>query len=144
MADTAQRTMSITRSQAGVMTARNVRGGTLVVGDGSDGDFSPSELLLAALASCTAIDVDTLTSRRAEPTSFEVRVDATKVRDELGNRLQDIVVTFRVAFPEGPAGDAAREVLPEAVRRSHDRLCTVGRTIETGPEIGTLIEDPAG
>ena len=126
------------------MTARNVRGGTLIVGNGSDGGFSPTELLLAALASCTAIDVDTLTSRRAEPTSFEVRVDATKVRDELGNRLQDLVVTFRVAFPEGPAGDAAREVLPEAVRRSHNRLCTVGRTIETGPEIGTRIEDPAG
>ena len=126
------------------MTARNVRGGTLVVGNGSDEGFSPSELLLAALASCTAIDVDVLTSRRAEPTSFEVRVDATKVRDELGNRLQDLVVTFRVAFPEGPAGDAAREVLPEAVRRSHNRLCTVGRTIETGPVIGTRIEDPAG
>ena len=126
------------------MTARNVRGGTLVVGDGSDGGFKPTELLLAALASCTAIDVDVLTSRRAEPTSFEVRVDATKVRDELGNRLQDLVVTFRVAFPEGPAGDAAREVLPEAVRRSHNRLCTVGRTIETAPEIGTRIEDPAG
>jgi len=126
------------------MTARNVRGGTLVVGDGSDGSFLPTELLLAALASCTAIDVDVLTSRRAEPTSFEVRVDATKVRDELGNRLQDLVVTFRVGFPEGPAGDAAREVLPEAVRRSHHRLCTVGRTIETGPGIGTRIEDPAG
>jgi putative redox protein len=144
MADTAHRTMSVTRSDGGVMTARNVRDGTLVVGDGSDERFSPTELLLAALASCTAIDVDTLTSRRAEPTSFEVRVDATKVRDELGNRLQDLVVTFRVAFPEGPAGDAAREVLPEAVRRSHNRLCTVGRTIETGPAVGTRIEDPAG
>ena len=126
------------------MTARNVRGGTLVVGDGTNEGFSPTELLLAAMASCTAIDVDTLTSRRAEPTAFEVRVDATKVRDELGNRLQDLVVTFRLAFPEGPAGDAAREVLPEAVRRSHDRLCTVGRTIETGPAIDTRIEDPAG
>ena len=122
------------------MTARNVRGGTLVVGDGSDGGFSPTELLLAALASCTAIDVDTLTSRRAEPTAFEVRVDATKVRDELGNRLQDLVVTFRLAFPEGPAGDAAREVLPEAVRRSHDRLCTVSRTIELGTPVATRVE----
>jgi uncharacterized OsmC-like protein len=144
MADTAHRTMSVTRSEGGVMTARNVRGGALVVGDGTNEGFSPTELLLAAMASCTAIDVDTLTSRRAEPTAFEVRADATKVRDELGNRLQDLVVTFRVGFPDGPAGDAAREVLPEAVRRSHDRLCTVGRTIETGPAIDTRIEDPAG
>jgi uncharacterized OsmC-like protein len=30
-------------------------------------------------------------------------------------------------------------VLPEVVRQSHDRLCTVGRTIETGVPIATRI-----
>jgi len=144
MTTNAHRELTVTRSENGVMTAHNVRGGELVVGNGEGDGFTPTELLLAGLASCTAIDVDTLTSRRAEPSTFEVRVDAEKVRDERGNRLQDIVVTFRIGFPDGPAGDAAREVLPEAVRRSHARLCTVGRTIETGPQITNRIEDPAG
>jgi putative redox protein len=49
-------------------------------------------------------------------------------------------VTFRVAFPAGEAGDAARAVLPDIVRQSHDRLCTVSRTIELGTPVSTRIE----
>ena len=41
-----------------------------------------------------------------------MQVDAEKVRDDGGNRLQDLAVTFRVAFPDGTGGDAARELLP--------------------------------
>ncbi len=106
---------------------------------GGDTDFTPTELLLVAIASCTAIDVDTLTSRRAEPTAFEVVAEADKVRDEEGNHLTDITVTFRLEFPAGEAGDAARVVLPDAVKKSHDRICTVGRTVELGPPITARI-----
>jgi putative redox protein len=31
-------------------------------------------------------------------------------------------------------------VLPEAVRQSHDRLCSVGRTVEIGTPITARIE----
>ena len=134
------RTVTVHRDPAGVLHARNVRGGTLPVGHGDGGDFTPTELLLAAISACTAADVDSLTSRRAEPDTFAVQVEALKVRDEDGNRLSDVTVTFRVAFPAGPGGDAARAVLPEAVRRSHDRLCTVGRTVELATPIETRIE----
>ena len=54
------------------------------------------------------------------------------MRDDDGNHLTDIHITFHLEFPDGEAGDAARAVLPEAVQRSHDRLCTVGRTVELG------------
>jgi putative redox protein len=37
-------------------------------------------------------------------------------------------------------GDAARAVLPDAVKKSHDRLCTVSRTVELGTPIATRIE----
>jgi putative redox protein len=50
------------------------------------------------------------------------------------------VVTFQIAFPSGPGGDQARAVLPDVVAKSHDRLCTVGRTVETGTPIATSIE----
>jgi putative redox protein len=140
MAAPTHRTVSLTRAASGVLTARNVRGGTLVVGSGDGDGFTPTELLLTAIGSCTGVDVATLTARRAEPDTFEVAVDAEKVRDDDGNRLQDLVVTFRVVFPAGAAGDAARELLPEAVRRSHDRLCTVGRTVELGTPVATRIE----
>ena len=134
------RTVTVTRTDGGTFNARNVRGGTMPVGDGEGSDFTPTELLLSAIASCTAIDVDILVTRRAEPTSFEVQVEADKVRDDAGNRLENIVVTFRVSLPAGPNGDAAREVLPEAVVRSHDWICTVGRTVENGTPISTRID----
>ncbi len=132
--------VSITRISRGRYKATAESGSTLHFGEGDD-EFSAVELLLAALGGCTAIDVDYLTSRRAEPTSFEVLVDAEKVKDpEHGNRLADVTITFRLRFPEGPEGDAARAVLPAAVQSSHDRLCTVGRTVELPTPVATQIE----
>jgi uncharacterized OsmC-like protein len=95
--------------------------------------------MLAAIGACTAVDVDVLTSRRAEPTAFTVEVGAEKIRDALGNRLTDIAVTFHVSFPEGEGGDAARELLPGAVRRSHDSLCTVSKTVELGTPVSSTV-----
>jgi putative redox protein len=139
MTQDTHRQVSIARVAAGKYTVTNERGGTIPVGTGTDGEFTPVELLLAAIGACTAVDVDVLTSRRAEPASFTVEVGAEKVRDALGNRLADIAVTFHVSFPEGEGGDAARALLPGAVRRSHDSLCTVGKTVELGTPIATEI-----
>jgi uncharacterized OsmC-like protein len=139
MAQDTHRQVSIARDAAGKYTVTNERGGTIPVGTGGDGEFTPVELLLAAIGACTAIDVDILTSRRAEPTAFTVEVGAEKVRDALGSRLTDIAVTFHVAFPEGEGGDAARELLPGAVRRSHDSLCTVSKTVELGTPVTSKV-----
>src|SRR5215469_16747325 len=102
--DNAPRRVTIDRVRSGQYTATNARGGTISVGGGDDADFTPVELLLTAIAACTSIDVDIVTSRRAEPDSFQVQVEGTKVRDDKGNHLKDIAVTFSVAFPEGEAG----------------------------------------
>jgi len=138
--DSAHRSVRLERVQTGRYTAINARGGQISVSTGDDTDFTPVELLLVAMGGCTAADVDFLTSRRAEPDRFEVLVDAEKVRDEHGNHLTDLVITFRVSFPDGEAGDRARVVLPDAVQKSHDRLCTVSRTIELGTPITNRIE----
>ena len=134
------RNVSVERVASGKFAAVNSRGGRITFGTGGDADFTPTELLLAAIGGCTSIDVDILTSRRAEPESFAVLVDATKVRDEAGNRLTDIEVTFRITFPAGEQGDEARAILPDVVRKSHDKLCTVGRTVELGTPIATRVE----
>lgn len=134
------RSVTITRTSAGRYTAVNGRGGSLDFGTGDVDDFTPVELFLTAIGGCTAVDVDILTTRRAEPASFAVQVDGDKVRDEAGNRMEELSVTFTVRFPEGEGGDAARALLPDAVQRSHDRLCTVSRTVELGAPVATLIE----
>lgn len=109
--------------------ATNPRGGVLPIGGGDDPDFSPVELLLAAVASCAAIDVEYITAKRAAPESYDVHVEADKVRDDQGNHLTNIKVVFDLVFPEGEAGDAARSVLPSAIEKSRDRICTVSRTV---------------
>jgi uncharacterized OsmC-like protein len=139
MAQDTHRQVGIERVAAGKYTVTNERGGTIEVGSGADGEFTPVELLLTAIGTCTAVDVDVLTSRRAEPAAFTVEVGAEKLRDALGSRLTDIAVTFHVSFPEGEGGDAARELLPGAVRRSHDSLCTVSKTVELGTPVKSEI-----
>lgn len=143
MASDPRRSVALERIGPERFRATNVRGGTLEVGSGGgDATFSPVELLLVAMAACSGIDVDILTSRRAEPTRFAIDVEALKVRDEGGNRLDDITVTFNASFPEGPEGDAAREVYPDAVRRSHDRLCTVTRTVVLPTRVSAVVAEP--
>ncbi len=141
MSQETHRQVKIERIASTRYTVTNERGGQITVGSGGGTDFTPVELLLAAIGGCTAIDVDILTSRRAEPDSFAVDVAAEKVRDEKGrNQLEDILVTFRITFPDGDAGDTARALLPDAVRRSHESLCTVSRTVELGTPIASRIE----
>jgi len=139
MSDTV-RTVTVRRTGPKRFVATNARGVELPFGPGEE-DFSPVELLLTAIAGCTAMDVEALTSRRADPESFEVTATADKVRDEAGNRLENVEVVFRVSFPAGEGGDAAREILPAMVAKSHDRICTVTRTVERATPVRTRIAE---
>jgi putative redox protein len=138
--ETTHRSLIVERISAGRFAAVNPRGGRILFGTGDNEEFTPTELLLIAIGGCTAIDVDTIASRRAEPESFEIAVDADKVRDGSGNHLANIEITYRITFPAGEDGDRARAVLPEAVKQSHERLCTVGRTVELPTVIATRVE----
>ncbi|WP_406104759.1 OsmC family protein [Micromonospora globbae] len=139
MSEDTLRSVEIERTSLGNYVVRNVRGGSVSMGAGEDGSFTPVELLLAAIGGCTAIDVDHITSRRAEPTRFSVEVTGDKIRDETGgNRMTNLTVTFTVAFPEGADGDRAREALPRSLQQSHDRLCTVSRTVELGTPVSIV------
>lgn len=123
------RTVELTRIGEHRYKATNRRGGVLPIGEGDDPDFTPVELLLAALGGCAAIDVDYITGKRSAPESFDVHIEGDKVRDEDGNHLTNLRVVLDVKFPAGEAGDAARGVLQSAIERSRDRICTVSRTI---------------
>lgn len=137
----AHRHISFSRDDTGHYTVTSATGATLTIGGAAD--FTPVELLLAGLAGCTATDgrrPPHRAPRRAVPESFVVAVDAEKVADDRGNHLDDITVTFRIAYPECAGGDAARAILPDIVKKSHDRLCTVSRTIMLGTDITTVID----
>jgi len=110
--------------------ATNSRGTTLDLGSGDGAEFTPVELLLVALAGCSAIDVDAITGKRSAPDRFDVVGEAEKVRDAMGNHLTGISIDFGIDFPDTDGGAAAEAVLERAIQMSHDRLCTVSRTVE--------------
>ncbi|MGH3361884.1 MAG: OsmC family protein [Nocardioides sp.] len=130
------RRVELTRTAKGRYRATNKHGTVLEIGSGRDEDFTPVELLLVALAGCSATDVDLITTKRTEPDAFDVRAEGRKVSDDQGNHLVDLLVTFEVRYPDGEDGDRAREMLPRALAQTRDRLCTVGRTVAIGEPIG--------
>lgn len=133
------RWVSLERLSKGRYRATNKRGDTLVVGEGGDGTFTPVELLLTAMAACSAIDVDYIVGKRAEPVSFRLRSQGSKVRDDGGNHLTDLVITFDAEFESTDGGKAAHDVFPRAVAQSNDRICTVVRTVVLGEPVEARI-----
>ena len=123
------KTISLTRRATGEYTATNADGATIDFG--GEGQFSPVDLLLAALAGCSAIDVDVVTSRRAEPTRFELTASGEKVTDEDGGkRLGNVRLAFDVDFADDEQGNQARGLVDRLIQLSHEKDCTVSRTIE--------------
>jgi uncharacterized OsmC-like protein len=140
MSDENLRTVEITRISKGLYEATNSHGAKLVFGHDNTQNFSAVELLLTAIAGCSGTDVDFITSKRAEPVGFDLRISGEKVRDDAGkNHVANISLTFDISFPEGEEGDAARSVLERSVHQSHDRLCSVSQTVERGTPIQVAI-----
>ena len=139
MNDDTRRAVSLTRLSKGKYQAVNARGGTIEFSTDREQTFTPVELFLASIAGCAAIDVDFITSKRAEPIRFEVSMTGNSVRDEQGNHLVNLAMTFDLAFPDDEGGRAAADVLPDAITRTHDRLCTVSRTVEIGTPVAASL-----
>lgn len=136
----AHRSVEVNRSSLGRYVARNARGGTLALGTGEDDDFTPVELLLAAIGGCSLVDVDFITSRRVEPERLDVRVGADKLDDEQGHHLGAVTVTFSLELPEDADRQAVLDATVRAARASHERLCTVSRTVMLPTPVRTLVE----
>lgn len=135
------RRVEVERVALGEYRATNFRGGSLTL-HADPTDFTAVELLLTAIGACTLADVDHITTRRAEPESLSVEVTGDKISDDAeGNIMRNLTVTFHARYPGGEDGDAAREILPRAVARSHDRLCTVGRTVQTASPIESVVNE---
>jgi uncharacterized OsmC-like protein len=138
MTDISTRRVTIIRESLGTYLATNDKGATIRFGASTEDTFSPVELLLAAVAGCSGMDLDYITSRRAEPSRFDAVSEAEYIKDDTGNILKNIRVTFALAFPEGENGDRARDRIESALTSSHDRTCTVSRTIEQGTPVTLL------
>jgi uncharacterized OsmC-like protein len=97
MDDDTLRWTDLTQIGEGRYEASNRRGGVLPIGTGDGPDFTPVELLLVALAGCTALDVGAITGKRAVPETFEIQTTGHKVRDDGGSHLVDLEVSISKA-----------------------------------------------
>lgn len=107
--------------------ARTGSGHSLVV-DGAEGNAGPrpTELLLVALAGCTAMDVvSILRKKRQAVEDYEVSVRGVQ-RVEHPNAFTEIVLHHLVRGPVDP--DAVRR----SIELSAERYCAVGGALSSG------------
>jgi putative redox protein len=132
--DPTLRSVELIRTATARYTARNAAGAEIEFGHGED-LMSPVELLLAAIAGCSAIDVDTVTARSAEPSTFRVVASGHKVVEDGASRVDELNLSFNVAFPDTEEGRKAAGMVDRLVALSHDKYCTVSRTVERGTPV---------
>lgn len=127
--------VELIRTATNRYVARNAAGVEVTFGRGDD-LMSPVELLLAATAGCSSIDVDTVTSRSSEPAEFKVEASGNKIaEDSGGSRLEDLNLSFNLSFPDDEGGRKAAGLVDRLVKLSHDKYCTVSRTVEHGTPV---------
>ncbi|WP_055698792.1 MULTISPECIES: OsmC family protein [Streptomyces] len=116
-------------------TARNDRGAEVRIAAADNPDaqpsFTPVELLLAALGGCGGLVVDR-TARTVEHDGLRITVDSVS-RPEDDGRVGVVRVSYEIDLPEGD-GKAA-ETLERAIRLTHEKYCTVSRTVEHGARV---------
>ena len=121
--------IELTRIAENHYRATAPNGASIELGRG-EGLMAPVELLLAALAGCSSIDVDTVTSRHTEPTRFDVSATADKIVEDGASRVDNVHLDFDLAFPDDEDGRKADARIERLVGLSHDKYCTVSRTVE--------------
>lgn len=92
--------------------------------------FRPTELLLTALAGCTAADViSILQKKRQNVTDFSVEVEGTQ-RESYPQAFEEIKLTYKV---KGENIDKA--AVERAIQLSEEKYCSVRATLEGNPRI---------
>lgn len=128
--ESTMRSVHMVRTGPQEYRAENTRGGVISFGEGQNTDFTPVELLLVALGGCNAVTVEALT-KKAEPRRFDIAVEGQKIKGaDGGYQLEDLIVTIDITFDSDEAGQAMAERVPDAIEKSHRKLCTVSRTLE--------------
>ncbi|WP_417365193.1 OsmC family protein [Glutamicibacter arilaitensis] len=135
------REVNIERLEARKYKATSLESGASLEFGQGEGLLTPVELLLAAIAGCSSIDVDVATTRRSEPEKFEVKASGYKVTEDSASRMEDIHLGFDLKFPDTEEGRKAAGMVQRIVKLSHDKYCTVSRTVELGAAVQSEIID---
>lgn len=126
--------VEVRRTGEHTFVATNGRGGEVTIGrDGVLDGFTPGELLLAAIAGCSAVTVESLVTRRiGDDAEVTFHADRTKEPDD-PNTFSAVQVAGEWALSS--LDEQERAKLAEAAHRAIDRACTVSRSVKRGTPI---------
>lgn len=137
MANEGRTQITVRRAGLGTFEIQTADGQVVRIGAGG---CSPTELLLAAVASSIAADVDGVVSRRAEPSGFEIEAGTETARGPGGNALGQLELVVRLALPDDGAGSAARALAPRAAQYSTERTSAVAKAIQAETAVSLKFE----
>jgi len=107
----------------------------MIDGDSPSTGLRPMELLLAALAGCTAYDVVDIMDKKRQPLG-NYRVETVGERaEEHPKRYIHITVTH---YASGP--NVTLEALQRAVQLSHEKYCSVSASLNMPIEVKAVLE----
>ena len=97
---------------------------------GHNSGFRPTQLLLAAVGGCSAIDVVMILKKQKQRIdSFEIEVDGEKEKVEDYSLFKDITIHFKLK------GEIELEKAERAVQLSIEKYCSVSKTLEPTAKI---------
>ena len=97
---------------------------------GHNSGFRPTQLLLAAVGGCSAIDVVMILKKQQQKIdSFEIEVDGEKEKVEEYSLFRDIVIHFKLK------GKIDKDKAERAVKLSIEKYCSVSKTLEPTAKI---------
>jgi putative redox protein len=127
---TGNRHLQMTANTDGTVTVTNKHGTQITVDQDGLLGLSPLELLLAALGSCSAVDVALLMRKQRDPIEpFHIEVDG----DKEDFRMEWLRVTYAIGEGHDPAK------LERARSKTALDLCTVSRTLGAGCPVEHVI-----
>jgi putative redox protein len=117
------------------MEAKNEEGNLITMDGppnigGHNSGFRPTQLLLAAVGGCSAIDVVMILKKQKQRIdSFEIEVDGEKEKVEEYSLFKDITIHFKLK------GEIELEKAQKAVQLSIEKYCSVSKTLEPTAKI---------
>jgi putative redox protein len=126
----ANRRLSLVANEDGTVVVTNRHGTQITVDLHGKSGLTPLEMLLAALGSCSAVDIVELMRKQRDPVT-PLAVDVEGLKDD--QRMQWLRVTYHVG------AEVDERKFERARSKTAEDLCTVSRTLTHGCPVDHVV-----
>ena len=126
----ANRRLSLVANEDGTVVVTNRHGTQITVDLHGKSGLTPLEMLLAALGSCSAVDIVELMRKQRDPVT-PLAVDVEGLKDD--QRMQWLRVTYHVG------AEVDDRKFGRARSKTAEDLCTVSRTLTHGCPVDHVV-----